>query len=205
MPRLGSQSSQSEDFSLFGLAASEDTDCESVLSQRNEDSFKSSCYCDGALTWFALPLIGLCFLGFWFIGTGALALAQAGENPNVKIPNVVGSMLGGVLLSVTSALLARRFGGEARGIEVTQKGIEKVTKRGSQMVFWDEIERIVIESRQLPDEKYVTKYVTVFPKRGKKIQFDTSYTGDPDIVLANLSLHVDYIVQNPSEYRKNLK
>ena len=141
-------------------------------------------------------LFTLCGLGLIFWGLSNLS------SPNGPIECILECLFGGLFLAAGLGLLLHKTLIGQRVIGVTESGIEVLTKRSTSTYRWEDIHKVLtLEFFPHRDSARVL-LVTVEPRKGSEIKFDTTFGGEPDSVLNYLLTRCDYLVSNPRAYTK---
>jgi hypothetical protein len=138
----------------------------------------------------------LCGAGLIFWGLSKLAV------PAGPMEGMIFSIVGLGFLAVGLCLLLYRSLSGKQLIGITESGLEIIIKNTSRTYRWQDIHKILTMEFVPHVAAEPIMLVTIEPVSGSEIKFDTSFGGEPDLVLNYLASNCDYIVCNPRGYTK---
>lgn len=138
----------------------------------------------------------LCGAGLLYWGLSRLAI-PAGPTEGIIISIVaLGFLAVGVWLLLYRSLSGKQL------IGITESGLEIVHKDSSITYRWQDIHKILTMEFVPHINAKPVMLVTIEPVSGSEIKFDTSFCGEPALVLNTLVSSCDYIVCNPRGYTR---
>lgn len=121
---------------------------------------------------------------------------------NVAAGGIALGLSGGFVLALGLFLSLNSVFRGQHAIEANAEGLEYVDKHGTRNLAWQDIHKVLTQDFFPHGNSDLVLNVTVEPRQGRPIRFDTTYDGEPWDVIQALLTHCDYIVRNPQGYVK---